>query len=314
MILRPLVAALVTLLLVGSSQAMPQLKSDVAVTAAIVTVGDMFSDAGPLAGKPLFRAPMPGTTGAVPLAAITSAAARIGLDDFNANGLQSVRVTRQSSIVDEAMLVSLITQDLTRRGIVGTGMGAQVQFGTAITPINTEASDTPAALLNLRYLPGSGAFTARFTLAGMAEPLNVRGIIDLTVEAPHLATNLAAGTMLTAADIVMRPIPVKYADAGGFADPAQLVGMQLNRQSREGMLLKPSDVSPPTLIGRNDLVTIYYRQGPMTLTVKGQALGSAGAGASVQVLNLMSKRVITAKALAAGAVEVSSDPLTIAGL
>ena len=50
------------------------------------------------------------------------------------------------------------------------------------------------------------------------------------------------------------------------------------------------------------------------LTVKGQAITSASMGGAVQVLNLMSKRVITARALAAGAVEVSNDPLAVAGL
>jgi flagella basal body P-ring formation protein FlgA len=34
----------------------------------------------------------------------------------------------------------------------------------------------------------------------------------------------------------------------------------------------------------------------------------------VQVLNLMSKRVISATAISAGAVEVSADPLAVAGL
>ncbi|HTN62655.1 MAG TPA: flagellar basal body P-ring formation chaperone FlgA, partial [Devosia sp.] len=160
----------------------------------------------------------------------------------------------------------------------------------------------------------SGEFTARFALTGIAEPLDVSGSIDLTISAPHLAAHLAAGTVLTPADIVMKPVSARYADAAGLADPSQLIGKQLNRQSRDGMLLKASDVSTPSLIARNDLVTIYFRQGPMTLTVKGQALTNAVTGAPVQVLNLMSKRVITAKALAAGAVEVSTDPLAIAGL
>jgi len=61
-------------------------------------------------------------------------------------------------------------------------------------------------------------------------------------------------------------------------------------------------------------VTIYFRQGPMTLTVKGQAITGATIGGPLQVLNLMSKRIISATAIAAGAVEVSADPLALAGL
>ena len=86
------------------------------------------------------------------------------------------------------------------------------------------------------------------------------------------------------------------------------------RGSREGMVLKPSDVTTPLLIGKSDLVTIYFRKGPMTLSVKGQAVTGAAQGAPLQVLNLMSKRVISAKALAAGAVEVTAEPLAVAGL
>lgn len=314
MISRPLITVLATALLAGTAAAMPVLKAEIVVIAPVVTVGDMFDDAGNLAEQALFRAPNPGTTGSVPVADIAAAAARIGIKNFDASGLQSVSVMRQASVVDEAVLTELITQDLTKRGIITSGMGVEASFSNVITPIETEVTDRPATLLSLRYLPGGGTFTARVAIAGVAAPLELSGTLDLTIEAPHLAANLAAGTVLTEADIVMKPIPAKYVDANGFAEARQLIGMQLNRQSRGGMQLKPADVSAPALIGRNDLVTIYFRKGPMTLTVKGQAITSASMGGAVQVLNLMSKRVITARALAAGAVEVSTDPLAVAGL
>jgi flagella basal body P-ring formation protein FlgA len=314
MILRPLIAALATALLVGTACAAPVLKSKVVVTASVVTVGDMFEDAGIHAEAALFRAPKPGTTGSVALAAINTAATRAGLEGFDANGLQSVSVMRRASVVDEAVLTNLITRDLTSRGIVSAGMSVDALFAIPLTPIDAEAGESPATLLSLRYLPGNGAFSARFAITGIAQPLDVTGTLTLSIQAPHLAANLSAGAILTANDIVMRPVPLNYADSSGLVDPSRLIGMQLNRQSREGLLLKPSDVSTPSLIARNDLVTIYFRQGAMTLTVKGQAITSATAGAPVQVLNLMSKRVITAKALAAGAVEVSTDPLALAGL
>jgi flagella basal body P-ring formation protein FlgA len=314
MIMRSLIATLTTVLLVGTACAAPQLKSEVIVIGAVVTVGDMFDDAGTQAELPLFRAPNPGTTGSVPVSAITAAAARIGIASFDANGLQAVSVVRRASVVDEAALATLITRDLVNRGAIGADVTAQAMFSTPFTPLNAEATDAPASLLSLRYLPGNGVFTARFAIAGMSQPLDVSGTLDLTIQAPHLAANLAAGTILSAADIEMRPASLHNGDTSGFADANELIGMQLNRQSREGMLLKATDVSAPSLVTRNDLVTIYYRQGPMTLTVKGQAVTSGAIGAPVQVLNLMSNRVITATAFAAGAVEVSRDPLTLAGL
>jgi flagella basal body P-ring formation protein FlgA len=52
----------------------------------------------------------------------------------------------------------------------------------------------------------------------------------------------------------------------------------------------------------------------MTLTVKGQAITRASRGSSLQVLNLMSKRVISATAVAPGTVEVTGGPVSLAGL
>ena len=115
-------------------------------------------------------------------------------------------------------------------------------------------------------------------------------------------------------DIDMRPVPLRFAEVSGPARAEDLIGKALKRSSRDGMVLKASDVTVPLTVAKNDLVTIYFRKGPMTLTVKGQAITGGTIGAPVQVLNLMSKRVISATAIAAGTVEVSNNPLTLAGL
>ena len=314
MILRSAIATLAGLLLSGAAWAAPVLKADIVVTGAIVTVGDMFDDAGAAAEQALFRAPLPGTSGIVGLADIDAALGRIGIDAFDAAGLEGIRVTRAAAIVDEAVLADLITADLTARGIVGTGMSVDALFSTPVQPISAEAVAEPASIINLRYLPGSGAFTARFAIAGIEQPLDVNGSIELMVDAPHINASLPAGTLLTAANIEMRPVPLKFVESAGVPLLADIVGKTLLRQSREGMMLRAADVAVPLLISKNDPVTIYYRKGPMTLTVKGQAVTGAASGGLVQVLNLMSKRVISATAISAGAVEVSADPLAVAGL
>ena len=298
----------------GLASAAPILRAEITVSASVVTVGDMFDDAGVLAEQPLFRSPLPGTTGNVDLAAVRSATARIGLTRFDINGLSQVRVSRAASIVDQTLLADLITKDLRHRGILSEGMMANMLFANPPDTMTVAASETPARLDNLRYLPGNGTFSARFALAGQSQPLDLNGSIEISIEAPHLVAGLPAGTVLRPDHIVMRPLPIQQADAQGIASLDQLVGMALNRQSRDGMLLRASDVSTPLAIAKNDLVTIYYRQGLMTLTVKGQAVTGASEGAPLQVLNLVSKRVISATAIAPGAVEVSTTPVTLAGL
>ncbi|WP_297109588.1 flagellar basal body P-ring formation chaperone FlgA [uncultured Devosia sp.] len=312
--IRTISLTLALLLSTGLASAAPVLRAAITVDAPIVTVGDMFDDAGVLAEQPLFRSPLPGTTGNVDLAAVRAATARIGLTRFETTGLAVVSVSRSASVVDETLLADLITQDLRHRGILDEGMSANMLFSSQPGTITVAASDTPARLESLRYLPGNGTFSARFALAGTDRPLGLNGTIEISVAAPHLVAGLPAGTILRPEHIVMRPLPIQQADAQGIPSIDQLVGMALNRQSRDGMLLRASDVSTPLSVAKNDLVTIYYRQGPMTLTVKGQAITGAAEGAPLQVLNLVSRRVISATAIAPGAVEVSTAPITLAGL
>jgi len=315
MIARPLITLAAAALMSGAAAAGPVLKAEVTVSDAIVTVGDMFEDAGPLAEAPLFRAPAPGTIGTVPLKDIEAAASRAGLAQFEDEGLSAVRVARSGTLVGKEDLVALIEDDLAARGVLTGGMSTQTVFSREFAPLTAAAVAEPVSLVALRYLPGSSTFSARFAIAGLDKPVEVSGTIDLMVEMPHLASALPAGTVLGPEDIVMRPVPVRHADAAGFADPAALVGKALKRQSREGVVVKATDVAEPQVIARNDLVTVYFRSGPMTLTVKGQALNAAALGEPVEVINLMSKRVVSTTAIASGAVEVTAaGPLNLAGL
>ena len=298
----------------ASANAAPALRGDITVTNTVVTVADMFDDAGALAETAIFSAPAPGTTGTVPLEAIRTAAARIGISDFEANGFSTVKVTRVGTMIDEAVLKDLLMADLSNRGFMGPGVETNLQFSRFIDPVQVSTNGVAVRLESLRYTAGAREFSARFLLADNSRTLDVSGTIDLTVEMPHLAANLPAGTVLMPENLVMRPVAAGQATAFGYVPMEQLVGMALNRQSREGMLIRASDVSPPLVVSKNELVTIIYRRGPMTLTVKGQAVTSASRGSSLQVLNLMSKRVISATAIAPGTVEVTGAPLSLAGL
>ncbi|MHB1111414.1 MAG: flagellar basal body P-ring formation chaperone FlgA, partial [Devosia sp.] len=277
------------------------------------TVGDMFEDAGALAEKALFRAPLPGTTGMVSLDAVRQAAALVGLTEFENEGVARVRVARASSIVDAPILADLITQDLLARGIASGETTVQAIFDTPDLAFDAEAVAVPVQLINLRYMPGSGGFAARFVIAGKDLPVDVTGRIEMMVEAPHLAASLPAGVLLQATDIEMKLVPLKFVESTGIAELDQLVGKQLQRQSRSGLMLKASDVTDPQVVQRNSMVTVYFRSGPMTLTVKGQALNNASVGQPVQVLNPVSKKILHGVAMANGSVGITST-LNVAGL
>ena len=305
--------AIFTLLLLQPAAA-ATLRPQVDVTARVVTVGDMFTDAGSLADAPLFLAPAPGTSGLVPVADVRLAAAHAGLAGFDAAGADNVRVTRLAVPVDGTTLTALMTADLKARGALANGVSLQASFDTALNGLSAAAVADPVALVNLRYAPETGLFAARFSLAGIDRPLDVTGRLDQMVLAPQLDATLAAGTLLKASDIVMQKVPLRFVENGNIATLDQLIGKQLQRQSRAGMVLKVSDVADPQLIARNDPVTVYLHSGPLTLTIKGTALNAASLGQPVTVLNGASKRMVHGIARADGAVEVTTAPLSVAGL
>lgn len=296
-----------------SAGAAPSLKGEVVVSHGIVTVGDMFDEAGSYAELALFRAPQPGTTGMVDLAAVIQAAKLVGLTEFENVGHVAVRVTRPATIVDNAMLGSLIEADLRGRGIVAEGVTPEFAFDDAQRAINAEAVEQPVKLVSVRYMPGSTAFSARFQIAGVDLPVDVTGRIEMMIEAPHLAAARPAGTVLTPADIEMKKVPLKYAESTGVVSLDQLVGKQLDRPGRAGLMLRTGDVSEPLVISRNEMVTVYLKSGPMTLTVKGQALNAAAAGEPIQVMNVASKKILSGTALPNGGVEMTTT-LNVAGL
>jgi flagella basal body P-ring formation protein FlgA len=258
-------------------------------------------------------APAPGTTGLVPLAEVERAAALVGLTDFENVGYTRVRVARASTVLDATAFDRLVEADLVRRGIIGGDVTAELRFDHADISLHAEAVADPATLVNLRYTPGNGAFSARFTVAGIDQPVELGGTVELMTRAPRLRATLPAGTILGEGDFEWADVPLSTADAGGYADLSQLVGKQLVRQARGGIMLKASDVEDPKVVTRNTLVTVILHSGPMTLTVKGTALSTAAVGEPVDVLNTVTRKILHGVARSDGAVEILTAT-TIAGL
>lgn len=83
-----------------------------------------------------------------------------------------------------------------------------------------------------------------------------------------------------------------------------LIGLEVRRAIYAGHPVDRSDLGPPTLVRRNEVVTMSYRSGGIALRAQGRALGSGGAGEMVDVMNLVSRRTVRAVVVGSRAVEV----------
>jgi flagella basal body P-ring formation protein FlgA len=252
----------------------------------------------------------------VSLEAVRAAATRAGLDDYLSDGVLAVKVERRAAVIDGTELTNLIEGDLNFRGLVPAGAEVVAKFDGGAPSYNAEDVAVPVTLTALRWQPGSRAFAARFEIAGTDLPVDVSGTIELMVEVPHLASTLKAGAVLTPADIEMKKVPFDYADQSGVEAAEDLVGKELKRNGRAGLMLKAADVAERVTVRRNTQVTVLLKTGPMTLTVVGQSLADASAGQPVQVMNTVTKKILNGVAMADGTVAIATaaQKLQVAGL
>lgn len=300
-------------LMAHAALAMPVLKPSIVVDTKVVTVGDMFDNAGIHAETALFRSPAPGTVGAVPLTSVHLAAQRAGFTNYDTAGLSQVRVERAGVKIDANFINQLVNDELINRQLLLEGETAKIRLNTALKGLFADgASDNPVMVLDFEVGPETRTFAARLALSGHKQPLRVDGRIDIMVQAPFITQSISKGEILKLSDIEMRPASEQVIRAQGPVLLEDLVGKSLTRSLRSGSPIRISDVAEPDVINRNDLVTLYFKKGALTLTVKAKALQSAAIDEPVTVLNLMSNKPIQGIVSGAGTVTIPSGPAKIA--
>ncbi len=106
--------------------------------------------------------------------------------------------------------------------------------------------------------------------------------------------------ILTAADIALKPGEV----LGALSDPSEVLGQEALIALYPGRPLRAGDIGPPAIIERNDLVILTFRQGGLTISAEGRALGRGAEGELIRVMNLASRSTVTGRIAADGSVEL----------
>jgi flagella basal body P-ring formation protein FlgA len=105
------------------------------------------------------------------------------------------------------------------------------------------------------------------------------------VAVPVLKQSVHKGEVISAENIMSKPVPSSQVFASTVTDAAQLAGLQAIRPLAAQMPLNKMHLRLAPAVARNASVTLRFRQGGVELTGKGQALEDAALGGSVRVLN-----------------------------
>lgn len=112
---------------------------------------------------------------------------------------------------------------------------------------------------------------------------------------------LRAETLVGAADVRL----VDETTPGALSRAEDAIGLETRRNVYAGQPLRASDLGPPAIVTRNDVVTLSYFRGGVAILTDGRAMGRAGVGDRVRVMNLASRSAVTGTVLPDGTVAVA---------
>ena len=296
MILRRLgLAALVLLAGAYAHAAEPRLNAQATVDDEVVTLGDLFDNAGDAGETIVARAPAPGQRMALGVAHILGVARSNGLAWQPPHGLKRVIVSRASRRIPRRLIELRIREALADTApdrnlrVEPTNRTLEIHVATA--------APATVAVESIAFDPRTGRFAAAVVAAPgtrFAVRTEVAGRAVEVVEIPVLTRGLRRDEVIGADDIEWIERPVDRLSAAIVTDAADLLGMQLRRSLRAGRPIRARDVRPPVVVAKGAKVIMVYRTENMMLTVTGRALGSGAMGETISVLNAQSKIVVEA--------------------
>lgn len=137
----------------------------------------------------------------------------------------------------------------------------------------------------------------------------LRFFLVIAFAAPASAESVVATRMIRAKTLI-GPEDVTLVSAelpGALSDPASVLGQEARVSIYAGKPLRPEDVGPPTLVERNQLVTLVYVSGGLAIAAEGRALGRGSIGDELSVMNLQSRNTVKGRVGPDGAVYVGLD-------
>lgn len=134
----------------------------------------------------------------------------------------------------------------------------------------------------------------------------LRLVLLLSLAAPVSAESLVATRTIRAKSLIAPEdlTLVSAALPGALTDPAQAVGLEARVSIYAGKPVRAGDLGPPTLVDRNQLVTLIYVSGGLAIATEGRALSRGAEGDEVRVMNLGSRNTVKGRIGPDGAVYV----------
>ncbi len=300
--------ALLLLLLAAlpaAAQDMAFLRPHAIVDEMVLRVQDLFENPGRRGEATLGAAPAPGRRMVIEAAQLVAIARQYGVPWRAVSANDRVVVERPGRALPRTEVEALLRGEFAHSGLEPE---AELEIMGWIPPM------VPLAALPQLTLEGAALETPgnRFaaTLVVMADGmstqrLRIAGRAVPTTPVIITTRRVAIGETIRAADAREIRLRSERVRPGMATRLEQVVGQETHRPlAAEGMFALV-DIGPPSLVIRNQAVTLFLDAPGITLTAAGRALESAPRGAMVPVMNLGSRAVLEGQVIGPGRVRVA---------
>lgn len=135
-------------------------------------------------------------------------------------------------------------------------------------------------------------------------------LVALLAATPALGdTVVAAHTIRAQTVLTADHLNLAAGETGGpFTSFDEVIGQEARVAIYAGHPIRPGDIGPPAIVERNAVVPLLYQRMGLAIFAEGRALGRAGAGDRLRVMNLQSRQTVSGVVRPDGTVIVS--PMT----
>lgn len=274
----------------------------------VVTVGDLFTNAGVHASHVLAPAPKPGDRLALAKPDFERVARAFRLKWTAPAHMPVIAIERNAL----AVTVDDITEALAKSDLKEKiSDDATFAISNVMEPIIVNGKEpVKLAVTHGRFDAASEEFSATLQVKRddeVVKEVALQGVATPMVSVPALRYPMMSGNVVRSSDVTEVSVPKKQLRADTIMFQTELVGMTLRRSTQASQSLTQADVVPPVMVKRNELVTITYRNGAIQLSTKARALAAGTRGDTVTFINLTSKKPFDAKVTGPQQAEVNLD-------
>ncbi len=284
-----------------------RLKPVVVIEKPYILLGDIFANIGNKAGIKVAYSPQPGKQSRFDAKWLYRVARAYNLKWRPLTLKTHLIVERASQVIYGDEIEEVLIAALKNHGYRGK---LEIEVGQQAKNIHVATNQpTTIGVDGLSINNSTGRFVATLVIPAnkpQAKRFRLTGRIHKLIEIPVIKHRLSRGDIIKKNDIEWIKIRERALHRGYIENEGKIVGMEARRHIAARTPLTANQVQRPQLVKKGSLVNISLVNAYMRLTTKGRSLENGGAGDTIRIKNIKTKKIILAKVTGADSARVST--------